>query len=1119
MLICPSCRKPAPDEPSTCPECGQPTTIGGLFTLTEQVDRAAAHTVWRGRDDNGRPLRIEELVLHRFDDAAIQQLKSQIGKLTGLEPPHHARFIDACFEEDRHRPPRCWAVFEQPGGTTLAERLAEGLFDEKEALRVLVAVARALAWHHTRPTARVHGAIHTGNVVFVGGKKVVLTGHSFFESAVRATLTGPLAAPESDGLVAPELRDDPIGGRTPTADVYALGGLLLDMLSPEHACELAEPDGTVRWRHVADLDTKSSKLLPHLLHPDPAERLTDGVAVLRACGRLSDVAAFDVLVVDDGKKGSLGSLHDALDAAGTDTAIVLRPGTWQAVPRLVGTQRILGSRWHRDTTVVELEDSDTATLEHKAGLHGLTLRGPSSDPALRMEGGEVRVSHSTLEGGARGVQLRDGLLVLHTCAISGATAVEIGGRAGTLVDCEVTGKAAAVSITGGGLVGKRGWWHAEQRVIEASGDATCGIQDTVLGPAGTEVLVARDKATIDLTACTVQGADCGQHTEGDGTVRQMGGGYVQLDRPHSQGASEAGWPRRNVGVWGECSPPAPVADSADRPVKGTTSKELVDNAARPIQLVPGELRSPLSKAQAEAILRASVREMKEAAPTEEHNTFPSPDGVCEVVGGELLHAWVLWAGSDEVLVGPRHFDTPPRSLDDDLTTADGRPRWSDDHRCLSVSPAALDPWLAVQGARFGDLDASLRSALEGKVDRIGLPAGLLHHFDEVLLDVSGNRHGAAASAGPIRIKVIDDCGVHPTVSRGHPLMWEAGAAAGQADAAATVKARRLTWARVWGDLEGSNVGVLVGDRPKMLEGFDFAETHARTWVTKLKKQLDDLKDQPQAVRNHLDHALIHWPFIGGDPDGLVEVLSEWTEGCADLNATEAEVDRLCGRLRSKKTLVAQLGDKGLTPERVRSAFERGAAIWMRDYETRQALDKHFPFASKALGAVAVVGVVGIIISALMPEPPPPPPPPPTPASTVMWVSEPKCISSDRIKFRAQADGVGKMDLVLAETAASHPTKDGWFEIHSFRKFNNKNVAELILKQVRKPDQVASGSTLFKCTDKMLARLTYEVYLYNESEDRVECVMWGHQPGFSGTHEVTGVTVSGHGCRTITPTSK
>ena len=161
MFICPRCRENVADpleSTSSCPGCEASHLLDGRFHLTVKLRERAACTTWLGREGAGRIVRVDELPLHRLDDAARHKLTERIEELRRQESPHHARLLTTVFDEDERFGPRCFAVFDQPGGQTLQQRLEEDILEEHDALRILVGVARALAWQHTRSVAQ-HGVL------------------------------------------------------------------------------------------------------------------------------------------------------------------------------------------------------------------------------------------------------------------------------------------------------------------------------------------------------------------------------------------------------------------------------------------------------------------------------------------------------------------------------------------------------------------------------------------------------------------------------------------------------------------------------------------------------------------------------------------------------------------------------------------------------------------------------------------------------------------------------------------------------------------------------------------------------------------------------------------------
>ena len=160
-------------------------------------------------------------------------------------------------------------VFELLEGETLGERLERGPLPPREAIRVAVAVARALSYAHSAGV--LHRDLKPSNVFLTsrGQVKVLDFGlaHVFGWSGSRSGGTAPYMAPE-------QWRGDPEDGRT---DVFAAGVLLYEMLTRRLPYELRDGRSTVLDPQVPapPLDEVPPALRPLVasaLAPGPDER-------------------------------------------------------------------------------------------------------------------------------------------------------------------------------------------------------------------------------------------------------------------------------------------------------------------------------------------------------------------------------------------------------------------------------------------------------------------------------------------------------------------------------------------------------------------------------------------------------------------------------------------------------------------------------------------------------------------------------------------------------------------------------------------------------------------------------------------------------------------------------
>jgi hypothetical protein len=240
----------------------------GRFELARELGRGGFGVVYEARDaelgrrvafkalrpgDRARDPRVEELM--RREAVAVAQ----------LQHPNIVTLFDAGRSDAGP-----YLVFELLRGETLAQRLARGTVSSREALRIALAVARALV--HAHASGVLHRDLKPSNVFLTadGGVKVLDFGLAHVFGAGGPPRSG------TPGYMAPEQRrGDPEDART---DVYAVGVLLAEMArGPAPRLDVAAlvagapgPLGALARRCAAD---------------DPADRPPDAAALADALAR------------------------------------------------------------------------------------------------------------------------------------------------------------------------------------------------------------------------------------------------------------------------------------------------------------------------------------------------------------------------------------------------------------------------------------------------------------------------------------------------------------------------------------------------------------------------------------------------------------------------------------------------------------------------------------------------------------------------------------------------------------------------------------------------------------------------------------------------------------------
>ncbi|HSB20177.1 MAG TPA: protein kinase [Anaeromyxobacteraceae bacterium] len=250
----------------------RPGAVVGRFELVREIGRGGFGVVWEARDrELGRAVAFKAVRAAGPAGRREERLLQEAELAARLSHPNIVTLHDVGRSE--HGP---YLVLELLRGRTLADALARGALPPREAIRVGVEVAGALAHAHARGV--VHRDLKPGNVFLQdqGPAKVLDFGlaHAFGRRKEDGG-TPDYMAPE-------QCRGAPEDERT---DVFALGVILYRSLTGE----LPFADGgsaARRFRAPAAVEVPGAPglgpLLARMLARDPVQRPRDGGEVLEA---------------------------------------------------------------------------------------------------------------------------------------------------------------------------------------------------------------------------------------------------------------------------------------------------------------------------------------------------------------------------------------------------------------------------------------------------------------------------------------------------------------------------------------------------------------------------------------------------------------------------------------------------------------------------------------------------------------------------------------------------------------------------------------------------------------------------------------------------------------------
>lgn len=244
----------------------------GPYEVTGEIGRGASGLVYRAHDPRlGRDTALK--IFAHVDGAADpeERMLVEARAASALDHPHICTIYDVCTLDDG-RPYIAMAYY--PGGT-LADRIAAGPLAIRDAARIALQLAEALACAHA--AGIVHRDVKPRNVAFAEGDVAKLL--DFGVAVLRDRSQGRGSAGTLAYMAPEQVRGEPVDAR---ADLWALGVVLFEMLAGRrpfvdddrlllrHAILEAEiPDVRTLRR---DVPAPLAELVAAMLRRAPAER-------------------------------------------------------------------------------------------------------------------------------------------------------------------------------------------------------------------------------------------------------------------------------------------------------------------------------------------------------------------------------------------------------------------------------------------------------------------------------------------------------------------------------------------------------------------------------------------------------------------------------------------------------------------------------------------------------------------------------------------------------------------------------------------------------------------------------------------------------------------------------
>ncbi|NUP39049.1 MAG: serine/threonine protein kinase [Streptomyces sp.] len=209
--------------PPAAQDPGIGRVIGGRYRLVSRLGHGGMGTVWKAhdqvvdRDVAVKEPRVPETLPEAERQKVYQRMQREARAAARIDHPSVVSVYDVAVEDGRP-----WLVMELVRGDSLADRLAEGTLDPREAARIGVAVLGALTAAHEAGV--LHRDVKPDNVLLGRNDRVVLTDFGIAQVEGEQGLTETGAFVGSPEFIAPERV---LGQRPgPESDLWSLGVVL-----------------------------------------------------------------------------------------------------------------------------------------------------------------------------------------------------------------------------------------------------------------------------------------------------------------------------------------------------------------------------------------------------------------------------------------------------------------------------------------------------------------------------------------------------------------------------------------------------------------------------------------------------------------------------------------------------------------------------------------------------------------------------------------------------------------------------------------------------------------------------------------------------------------------------
>jgi serine/threonine protein kinase len=255
----------------------------GRYHILEQLGEGGMATVYKARDTRlERDVALKLIRVDQFAPAMMSHILARFEReaksLARLSHNSIVRVYD--YGENDGAP---YLVLEFCGGGDLKQRLRSQPMDWREAIGLILPVARALRYSHHQGV--IHRDVKPSNIMFNSSGEPMLSDFGIakmLETDEAATLTGTGVGMGTPGYMAPEQWT---GETSPASDQYGLGVVLYELLTGRKPYEAKTPGGIhekqvtqplpAPRQFVPEIPLAVESALLKALDKDPAMRYAD----------------------------------------------------------------------------------------------------------------------------------------------------------------------------------------------------------------------------------------------------------------------------------------------------------------------------------------------------------------------------------------------------------------------------------------------------------------------------------------------------------------------------------------------------------------------------------------------------------------------------------------------------------------------------------------------------------------------------------------------------------------------------------------------------------------------------------------------------------------------------